>query len=471
LVVAAVLTFVSVVLSLAVLICTVVGVALVRSRRDAASVLSAFVLVLIALPSDVVITGLGGAGSPTLIFGLIILVWWGSSRMVHGAGSARGRQPVRTVLYVFLGAVVLSYAAAFGRSIPGVEVQGADRALLTMLAMGGVALLCADGLDSLERLDTLLRRLVLGASALASIGILQFATGVDIAGLYDHLPGVSFNLPVQFIEQRSHFRRVQGTAAHPIEFGVVLAMVLPLAVHYALHDRRHRPLVRWLPVALIGVAIPMSISRSAILGLAVGGVVLLAGWSWRRRARAVVVAAVAVVGMRFLVPGLIGTIVGGFLHASTDPSVVHREQDLQTVSRFVSEYPILGRGVGTYIPQEFVTAGVPLPSLDNQYYGTLVEMGYVGLAALLALLATMFITPLRARARAADPETAHLGMALASASAVAIASFFTFDLFSFSMATGLVFLLLGSTGALWRLAPSPRQSDEAAPAASMLIGS
>ncbi len=60
-----------------------------------------------------------------------------------------------------------------------------------MFAFGwlGVLLLAADGIGSLDRLKTLIRRMVMGATAMAALGVTQFFIGVDLAK-YIAIPGL-----------------------------------------------------------------------------------------------------------------------------------------------------------------------------------------------------------------------------------------------------------------------------------------
>jgi hypothetical protein len=78
-------------------------------------------------------------------------------------------------------------------------------------------------------------------------------------------------------------------------------------------------------------------------------------------------------------------------------------------------------------------------------------MGVAGLAAVLLLFLIMTFTARGARLRAVDPETKALAQALAGVSVAMMVIFMTADMFSYAMEMGMFFLLLGVTGALWRL--------------------
>ena len=83
------------------------------------------------------------------------------------------------------------------------------------------------------------------------------------------LPGFSLNLNDIGIASRGGLNRVSGTAVYPIELGVVAGMLLPLAVYLAIYDTKRRTRRRWAAGSIPVLAIPASISRSAVLSVAV----------------------------------------------------------------------------------------------------------------------------------------------------------------------------------------------------------
>src|SRR3954452_6715042 len=180
---------------------------------------------------------------------------------------------------LFAAALLLGYLAAATRPIAGDELRCADPMLVLMLTGFGITLLGGDGIPTLPRLHTLLDRLVAAGAVLALLGVAQFLTGFDITS-WLHIPGLISTTELTFIRERLTFRRVAGTASHPIEFGVALAVLLPLALHRAMSVPR---LWRWVTVAVMAVALPMSLSRSAVLTLGVTALVIVPAWSWRRR--------------------------------------------------------------------------------------------------------------------------------------------------------------------------------------------
>lgn len=413
--------------------------------RDAGSPIVLYICLLFGLPSGLVFAPLGAAGAPASVLGLGFLIWWLNARLVPRLGVSRGLQPIRIGLYAFQISAVASYLAGALRPMTSEEASSSTRGLLTICAWSGIVLVTADGLRTRESVDRILRAVVKAGVFLASLGIIEFFSGWNPASLIK-VPGLSVNTAFGETIARANFTRVQGTAAHAIEFGVVLAMVLPLALHYAWFATDYKK-TRWLGVLLIGFALPMTVSRSAILGLSIVLIVMFIAWPARRRIQVLRVLPLMAIALKLLVPGLLGAIRHLFTNISGDPSTQGRTDDYGAIGYYVGHSPLFGRGISTFIPELYRT-------LDNAFLGWVVEAGFVGLAILIGFLLLAIGVALHVRTRAqGDPETKDLGAALAAGILSAAVNFATFDALGFAMCAGLLFLLIGATGALWRLAP------------------
>lgn len=411
-----------------------------RPQIDAVSVLTAFLVTLVCLPARLIFAPLGAVGTPAEVIGIFAAVWWASTRVVPHLGGFVGRQPLRVALGFFGIALLAGYTSGMLRPLLGVESRAADRMMLATIAWVGVALLGADGVSDRSRLEVLLRRLVLLGALLATVGVVQFFTGFEIAK-YIRVPGLRENFPIEGLQIRSGLRRVAGTALHPIEFGVVMAIILPLALRQAMTASRLRERV---PVILISLALPMALSRSATLGAATGLIVMLAGWHVRRRVNGLVGGLIFLGLLNAAVPRLLGTIQGLFLNIQRDPSTTTRTDDYSQVWGMIRDQPVFGRGSGTYVP-------VVYRILDNQFLLTLIESGVVGVLGLMGLFFTAMSCARGARRRSSDEPTRELGQALAASLAATMVCFATFDAFSYPMCTGIFFVVIGCSGALWRL--------------------
>jgi polysaccharide biosynthesis protein PslJ len=412
-------------------------------RVDAVALLSWYVFLLIAIPSSLVVGAFGAAGAPAALFAAILLCWYLVARLHPVLPPQGGTQPVRVAAALFGCGVIAAYVSANRAAMPRLQENGADRGLILLCGWLGVLLLAADGIDRAHRLDTLLRRIVLGVTAMAVLGIVEFFTRQDLTN-YISIPGLSLHAQATDLMSRDGLVRVLATTAQPLEFATALAMTLPLAIHQARFAPRALRNRRWLQVALIAAAMPMTVSRTAVLGLAVVSLVLFPTWPRRDRRRGYLVALAMPVAMWLVKPTLLSSFGGLFGLIGTDESTKSRTGAYSAAMPFIAQHPWFGRAIGTFFPLTYFY-------VDNQYLTSLITVGFVGTATLIALFATGWLTARSARLAAADAQTRDLAQCLAAAIAVAAVCFATFDALSFSMASGLCFLLLGCTGALWRL--------------------
>lgn len=419
------------------------GLAAWRSRRDVPAVLTLFVILVCLVPAGLVLPGVGGIGTPANVVALLCLVWWICAKIVPSLGLTHKPQPVRFAVFLFVATAVLSYALSYTRHLSDLEVSGADRGLIGLAAMVGVTLIAVDGLMSRRDIDVLLQRMLLVIGVVASIGVVQFFLQIDVTP-YLKPPGLVENREIFTAKVRRSFARPYSTALHPIEFSVVLAAALPLALHYAMACRdRSRATYKWGLVFLLAAGTAMGVSRSGILGLVVGMLVLSLRWSWRRRLNFAFVGILFIGLLKVLVPGLIGTLRGLIVNASDDPSIQGRLEDIQIVKGFLAERPLVGRGYGTFNTEEYFV-------LDNEYYRTLVEGGLLGFFALAFLIAVSVILANRT-AKGRDGDSDNLGQALMASILVCAAAMATFSALSYAMFSGILFLLVGCAGAYWRI--------------------
>jgi O-antigen ligase len=271
----------------------------------------------------------------------------------------------------------------------------------------------------------------------------QFFTGLDLTK-YIVIPGLYTAPGYANVQAFQGLLRPSATAIDPLELAAVLAMILPFAIHQARYAPSKARWWRWLQVGLISLGLLMTVSRTAVIGIVIVLAVLMPTWSRRERGRAYLVIIASVAATRAFVPGLIGTLRNLILATGSDTDTASRTSGLSAAGGFIAQHPWFGRGFGTFLPQTY-------RFLDDQYLGSLVETGIVGLLAILALFATGWSLARRARRASQIDEYRHLAQSLAASVAVAAVTFATFDALGFPMATGIAFLMLGCAGALWRL--------------------
>ncbi|NUT70601.1 O-antigen ligase [Pseudarthrobacter sp. C4D7] len=407
---------------------------------DAVDALALLLLVLLAIPSNRTIEPLGGAGVPAMLLALLFLPWWGWYAAQREARLFPApAQPVRTAIVILLLCILASYAAGSLRALSDPESNGLNLGLLRAASFMGILAVAADGIPSRRRLIQLLRWCCLLCGMYATLGVVQFVTGQSfVEGI--SLPGLAVS-DFGALQERGGFNRPSSTARNPLEYAYVLSMFFPIAVSLALHDRKQNALMRWFPVAAIATAAALSVSRSAIVGVAVATVVLVPFWTADVRRKAAV-AALGLLGVVWImVPGMMGTLLN--LFGEHDPGVDSRTDSYTVVWSFWQLNPVFGRGFGTFLPAYRI--------LDNQYLLTLVETGALGLAAFAGVAATAVVVAIKAGRRSTQPLFRSLGPGLAASVVAGAVLTGFFDALSFPQAAGVLFLVLGLCGAFWRL--------------------
>ena len=293
--------------------------------------------------------------------------------------------------------VLVFFAVTIGAFVAGLSHSALDqtiaRRFVEILLSILMYFLIVNTVRDEERLKRLTRLIVLGGAAAALVGIALYALpdetstsillGLQRVGYYPQGGAV-----LRYIrEDPSLPQRATGTMVDPNVLGAFLIMTIALAIPQFFGAKRVLP--RWIVVGalgLMGLALLLTISRGAFAATAVAVLAL----GVLRYPRLLLILAVVFVVILF-VPW-------------TQSYVTHfveglRGEDLATQMRFgeykdaltlILRYPILGVGfssspdIDTYI------------GVSNMYLLIGEEMGLVGLAAFLAVIAAMAIAAAKA---------------------------------------------------------------------------
>ncbi|MFE8949728.1 O-antigen ligase family protein [Streptomyces sp. NPDC007856] len=411
-------------------------------RVDATAILTVYLVLAFFIPSNLALPALGGVGTPANVFALLGLLWYLATWLGGRILPAPGTRSPRVALCVLGLAVLTAYVADAMRESSHEEVLGADRGLIGFLVWVSIVVLTSAAVQKRERLDVLMRRMVVMGSVVAAIGFYDFFAATNIADSI-HIPGLQTSVAQVSVMDRGAFTRPRATTAQPLEFAGMLAILLPFAIQQALDPvRRHRhALRRWGPVLLMAGALPLSVSRTSIIGLLLVALVMVPRWKPARRWAAIGVMTASVAVFKVLVPGLIGTITvlfASFL-SNSDSSTQARTVKYSAIMPYLKEHPWFGRGFGTFTPDLYFFT-------DNQYMLGLAEMGVLGLVALLVLFITGIHHGGAIRRLARTESDRELGQAFFASSLVALVISATFDSLSFPMFAGMFFLILGAGG-------------------------
>lgn len=421
-------------------------------RPDGVRLLQVFALAVMVIPATTVIGAIGAPGYPGSLVGLCVCAAYAAAVLLGVHSPTSHRHPIQVVLGLLWLSVLASYLLMDQATLGTDQLRGADRFMIGLLVVSGVALVAAEWIPSLGGARRVVRVLCWGGAFCGVVAGLQYAINLDLAQYLRDLPGFVQNHDNPGTVARGSLRRATGTAITPIELGVVAGMLVPLAIYLGLYDTQFNPIRRWAPAALITVGIASSVSRSAIIAIVVAFGVLLVLMPPIPRLGAILAVPFAVAAAFMSAHGLIGTLTTFFTVGSSDASIQYRLHDYPLVERLWAEAPWFGHGGGTYMPNTVVH---PLDFFDNQFFGTLVDLGLVGLAALLVFLIVPAVSALVARRRTTDTELRVLCAALAGSGLAAAACSFTFDSLSFPMFFNVYALVIGLIGACWRLASAP----------------
>ncbi|UJP08880.1 O-antigen ligase family protein [Microbacterium sp. KUDC0406] len=414
--------------------------------------LTVYVVLLFAVPSNLMISGLGALGRPSVLWGLVLLLWWVLGRLqARDEDLTRVSQPVRWALLTFVVVVLISYAMAVLRGQPEDQGTPALTSVIRVLAWTGVALVAMDGVRTQNDIGRLARGLAIGAGLVAALGFAQFFMGASLLEWMATIPGMTFDWGG--IDFRGGYIRPAGTATHPLEFVATVLGCLPIAIAAGasggFNAKPPRRLLWWTIVVLILGICLVSISRSAIIGVVVAGVLVAPFLPRAYRWGGVIVAFAGLGALIVLMPGVWQQTMGLFIGASDDPSALSRTGGLERLPEFVMASPILGVGLGTFFSRYYV--------FDNQWAALLVELGVAGTAVFAVMILTALVGVAQAAHRTVFAETKLLAGGVFAGTATVAVLFLFFDGLSFPAVSGLLFLLIGISAALRRIALSDEQ--------------
>ncbi|MFI6931694.1 O-antigen ligase family protein [Streptomyces sp. NPDC050287] len=438
---------------------------LLSRQVDATAILTVYLVLAFFIPSNLALPALGGVGTPANVFALLGLLWYLATWLGGRILPAPGTRLARVSMCVLGVAVLAAYIADSMRESSHQEILGADRGLIGFLVWVSLVVLTTAGVQERGRLDVLMRRMVVMGSVVAALGFYDFFSATNIADSI-HIPGLQTSVAQVSAMDRGSFTRPRSTTAQPLEFGGMLAILVPFAIQQAVDPvRRHlHVLRRWGPVLLMAGALPLTVSRTSIIGMLLIALVMVPRWKPARRWAAIGVMTASVAVFKVLIPGLIGTITGLFASflSNSDSSTQARTVKYSAIVPYLKEHPLFGRGFGTFTPDLYFFT-------DNQYMLTLAEMGVLGLVALF----TLFITGIHhggaIRRLARTESDRELGQAFFASSLVALVISATFDSLSFPMFAGMFFLTLGAGGSCLGFVrreaaaavPAPRKASQA----------
>ncbi|MBY6539470.1 O-antigen ligase family protein [Rhodococcus sp. BP-349] len=411
-----------------------------------------FVVLLLVLPTVVVLPGpLVSNGSPAkmLAYAMAALVFLTFFRGRVVMTSAGYLHTGIAFLAVYAFCKIVTLARTYQDPLGPVAQATVTRTVLTTVAGVGVAAYLMTRMNDTRARNFVLGMLLVGATYAAIIGILQGISDADYKYLLQP-PG--FVLKVEKgLATRDGFTRVVGTSDHPIEFSVIVAATIPIAAHFLrLGSTRNVRIYSGIAFAALLLAVPASVSRTAIVAVIASAVVYIFALTVREILTLITLLGTIVLVYYLIAPELFGAIVKLFVGASEDDSITSRTDDYAYVSVLFRQNPVLGSGFASIDPTQ-------TRYLDNTWLGTLISGGLVGVAGLAVLVVGGVIAATMALRNVRTTAERDLVFALSGSYAALVVSTTVFDMFAFQQAMFMLFVVFG---VLWSLAYRGRSAGD-----------
>jgi O-antigen ligase len=298
------------------------------------------------------------------------------------AGARNWRKPNAVLL--FAGIFVMWSAASWLWSLDPSATARRIRTFIELLAM---MWLIWQFCRTAVRQRNLLQAYVFGAAAASAIAFWRY-----------------------FHNQQTYYLRYAASGFDPNDFGLVLALAIPLALYLAICERS---LLRWLYLATVPTliaAVLLTASRASLIATFVA--LTFAVLAWRAADRTVrvvsliLVAALALSLVRFA-PAPQRKRLATIPNEITRGTLHDRTRIWKTGLRVLRQHPILGIGSGAYPKAVEPWLGKPKIAgfqyvAHNTFLSVLVECGIIGFAIYALLFGTigMFILAMRPLERA-----------------------------------------------------------------------
>lgn len=306
--------------------------------------------------------------------------------------------------------------------------------------------------------EMLLKLITASAAIIGVFAVVELRTHFNV---FDHLHQV---LPILQFQGKLNYLllggnlRVFGPSEHPIALGALLIVIFPLAVYFARRFGRRW----WLAAVLILFGAMASGSRTAVTMLVAEAVVfLLLKPKETKKLWPALIPALAVI--HFLMPGTIGGFKESFFpkggliaqqsayQADYNPLLAGgRISLIKPMLREASGRPLFGEGYGTRI-SGFTATDRNAPILDDQWLNNVLDVGFLGLAAWIWLMARAVRQLVRASGEPDRADDDWLFVALAASVVSFAVGMCTFDAFSYTQVTFIFWFLLGLSAALLRI--------------------
>ena len=379
---------------------------------------------------------------PYRVFVAVLVILWATSLLIDRRVRFRAtgfEAPIVCLLLVILASEVANFGSIADQGLFA-EVA---KELTFFLSFVIVVFAIASLVTTREAVDRVVKVLVGGAAIVAIAAIAEARSGYNVfAHLHQAFPILENRGLTRIEPGRGGHIRAYGSAQHPIALGAMLVMLVPLSVYLGVRTRQRR---WWFAGCLLIVGSLATISRTSVLMLVLE-IAVYAVMRPRDLKRLWVLVPVVLVVVQLAVPGASEALKSAFFprggliaQQGAAPVGSGRVSTLKASLEVWKMHPLLGLGFGTRI----VTPGPKQNAyiLDNQWLGTLLELGIAGLVAWVWLFVVFLRRMFRAARRCSDPD-AWLFMGLGAAIGSFALGMYFYDEFAFTQVTFIAFVLI-----------------------------
>lgn len=315
-----------------------------------------------------------------------------------------------------------------------------------------------------HEIDIIAKLFVTAGTIVAILTVVESRTGFNA---FNHLQGIVPLLHFDGLSWSDLHRyrlRAYGSAQHAIAMGAGLALLIPFAIYLAKRTGQ----ARWF--LAFGILLAGTLATRSRTSVVMLGVLLLVycilRWNELRRLWPLLIP--LLLAAQLALPGTAGSLEAAFFpqggliaqqQAGAGGYGSGRLADLGPGLHEWWQHPIFGEGFGTRVTDR---PGQNALILDNQWLGTLLETGVIGVVAWIWLFGR-FIRKLGREAKRDQTALGWLFTGLAAAIAAYAASMFFYDAFSFIQEVFILFILLGIGSAATGWSSSPKRSRQRAP--------
>lgn len=295
-------------------------------------------------------------------------------------------RPALLLYAIFLGAVVLSFV-----HVPTAHLPESLRGALKWLKYIGFFFMASDLFGEPVRLRRLVSVFLASLVLVVINGYIQIWTGSDL------LKGYTADLPGRFVRMTSSFGSPNDLAAFLL-IGVPLAFVRWVE----LRVWSPRSIVALTALAFLTIALAMTLSRAAVLALAVAATIHVL----RYRPKALCAVMAGLVGFFVSTPFIFEMLIKSLRMG--DITVSERVRIWETTWAMIRAHPLIGNGVNTY----YALFPVFAPADEsyrgyahNSYLQMWAEIGLIGtltfITAIAWFLTRILLRPQRSHAQSA----------------------------------------------------------------------